>query len=88
MNIEGLRTKLAEVAPLEEEKNEVESRPPRNPQTQVTTLMSSPEVAEVQGWTPVAPGKVARRHHNKATKSMSQYTGQSGVGMVVKDIKD
>lgn len=69
MNIEGLRTKLAKVVPLEEEKTEVEQ-------------------AEEEGWTLVAPGKVVRRHHSKATESTSQYTEQSGVGMVVEDIED
>ena len=86
MNVANLRTKLAEAAPLEEEKIEVECGPPRNPQSQITTHMSSQEEVEEEGWTPVAPGKVARRHQNKSVGKKSHYTKQAVAGLVIEDI--
>ena len=67
--VEELRNKLTIVTPQEEVNLEKESHPPENTQNQNKNNNNNQEEDKEVGWTPVAPGKVARRHQPKATSS-------------------
>ena len=72
LNIEELQTKLATVAPQEEEKLEIDCDPSHNPQKQSINSSSSQEEGNEEGWTLVAPGKAARIHQLKETRNKPQ----------------
>ena len=69
MNVDELRNKLTIVTPQEEVSLEKECHPPENIQIQNKNSNNNKEEGKEEGWTPVAPGKVARRHQPKATRS-------------------
>ena len=62
LNIEDLINKLSTVTPQEEEKVETGCDPPSNP-TKNPIDNNMQEDGNEDVWTPVAPGKAARRHH-------------------------
>ena len=84
LNIEELRDKLAIVAPQEEEKQEIECDPSCSPQKQSINNNNSQEEGNEDGWSPVPPGKAARRHHPKETRNKPQSVeieaGDAGIG--------
>ena len=72
MSVEELRSNLATVAPQEKEKLEIECNPSHKPQNQNINSKNTQKEGNEEGWTPVAPGKAARRHRPTATGSDPQ----------------
>ncbi|CAO2814294.1 unnamed protein product [Amaranthus hypochondriacus] len=87
-NIAELRAKLTTPSPRDKEAAKVECDPPNNSQRQMPMLSSNPEETKEEEWTPVAPGKIARRHLNRVTKSTTTYTAQVAKNLSMEEIED